>query len=54
MFYSYDIIKPLSKEITRDYVVFSVVSNGTTILKINQKMLELYWKTKWYFFSDTV
>ena len=39
---SYDVIKPLSKQITSNCIVFIPVTNGSKIiLKINQEMQEL-------------
>jgi len=41
MSYSYDVIKILSKWITRDCGVFVPVSNGIKVIKIDQEMREL-------------
>ena len=53
-FLSYD-IRPLSKQIIYDCVVFIPLSNGTKIIKIAQEMQELQSRIKWHhFFTDTV
>jgi len=41
MTHSYDVIKPLCKQIRYDYGVFIVVSKGIKIIKIDQEMREL-------------
>jgi len=53
MSHSYDVIMPLSKQITRDYEVFIPVSNGIKIIKMEQKMRELKSKIKWFLFYGT-